>query len=202
MQFQEQWSKFFVILSTINNYVFDCQYNKIKIKFVALINDCYRYSLDERSKLAFSMEYFVQCYKRVLVRRDHLTLNGNRDDLVGIFGIFLCNYVNLDFESVLLMHYKFNSVIKLPFTEIEPKIENENLIKLFQSYCLDTNNKNKETNLKKELDSFVLSKEYTYGSTKEKMTDIINEAFKYLLNIGVNNTLSNKKKPHNNVRLN
>lgn len=166
-----------------------------------MINDCYKYDLDDRSKLAFSLEYFVQCYKRVLVRRDHPTLNGNKEDLVGIFGIFLCNYVNLDFDKVLLLHYKFNSVIKLPFTETEPKVENKSLINLFQSFCLDTNNKSKEAKLKSELDSYVLGKDYNYGSTKDKMKEIISEAFKHLLNVGITNNDTKKIKPKNNVRI-
>lgn len=80
-------------------------------------------------------------------------------------------------------------------------MENKSLISLFQSFCLDTNNKSKEAKLKSELDSYVLGKDYNYGSTKDKMKEIISEAFKHLLNVGITNNDPKKIKPKNNVRI-
>lgn len=90
----------------------------LNVKYVALLPDCQPFVISERKSVPFSLSYFIQCYVRIKHRRDHPTLNGNNPNLISILVMFMNNFTNFDVgEQNLMMHYKFNKVIKLPFVD-------------------------------------------------------------------------------------
>lgn len=194
MLFLDLWSKYYNIIyykiliifyyffSTINNHIFDCEYSsKLQVKYVAVVNDSEEHKVDSKTSIAFSLEYFIQSYMRVYARRDHPTLNGDKPDLMSIFGIFLSNFVNIKFNEVLLLHYKFHSILKLPFTNSSPKCENKELIECFNEYALDTKHSGKCTKLQKVINNCISKKEFKYEPTFSQMNLIVEAAFKNLL---------------------
>ena len=94
------------------------------IKIVALVPDCkYFFKLNEYHTYPFSLSYFIQCYMRVKLRRNHETLNGDQD-IMNIMGMFFNSFINIQFDSnTLLGNYQFSNVIKLPFTDEIPESE-------------------------------------------------------------------------------
>lgn len=95
---------------------------KLDLQFVALIPDCrndFEFMKNKTlSHIPFSLPYFIQCYLRVKHRMDHPTLNGDVKDLIGIFGIFIQNFINLKLnEDSIIMYQKLDKAIKLPFTD-------------------------------------------------------------------------------------
>ena len=163
-------------MDTINNHINSYYDEDISIKYIAMVADGTPFKLSEKTILSFSLEYFLQCYQRVRVRRDHPTLNGNKSDLMSIFGLFLSNFVNLEFGEGLLRHYKFSSVLKLPFTSETPKVVDNELKRLFTDYCFDTNSQSKAGVLQKAVDELVLSKKFNYDATYDKMVQITENA--------------------------
>ena len=103
---------------------------KLDLQFVALIPDCinnFEFGGKSKSFIPFSISYFIQCYLRVKHRYDHPTLNGDTKNLINIFGIFISNFINVSLkENNIIMFYKLNRAIKLPFTD---EIEDEGLPK-------------------------------------------------------------------------
>jgi hypothetical protein len=106
-------------LLIVNENVFNSN-----LKIVALVPDCKdKFKLNENMKYPFSLSYFIQCYMRVKNRRDHETLNGDQK-IIHIMGMFFNNFINMSFDSELLLgSYQFSNVIKLPFTEEFPESE-------------------------------------------------------------------------------
>ena len=103
---------------------------KLDLQYVALIPDCIKYfefGENSTSFIPFSISYFIQCYLRVKHRFDHPTLNGDTQNLINIFGIFISNFINVSLtENNIIMFQKLNRAIKLPFTD---EIEEEALPK-------------------------------------------------------------------------
>jgi hypothetical protein len=93
--------------------------DKVDVKFVALLPDCLNtINLSPTKTISFSLAYFIQCYVRIKHRRNHPTLNGDKQDLICILAMFINNFVNFSLtEQNLMLHYQFNKAIKLPFTE-------------------------------------------------------------------------------------
>lgn len=127
----------------------------------------------------FSIELLVQCFKRVRLRKEHENLNGDNPELLSIFGTFYNNFINVKLDESLFMRYKFDKIIKLPFTKETPKVENKELVDLFKAFIRDTGNRE----LKKQLDSLLnkllseKSKEFSYEDTHEDIRKIATKAF-------------------------
>lgn len=185
-------------MDSINSYVTDYNLNKdydengdkkdeiapkLVVKHVAVFNDSEIYALSSKSSLPFTIEYFYQCYQRVYKRRDHETLNGDSPNLINIFGIFLSNFVDLQLGENLLIHYKFDSILKLPFTMKEPKIEDKALISAFTSYCLDLKNKDKEKNLKTLINDCINKQSIHFNDTYDQLNSIADATLIKLLEI-------------------
>jgi hypothetical protein len=92
--------------------------NDLSIKYVALLPDCGSFKISDKKLLPFSLSYFIQCYVRIRNRFNHQTLNGDNKNLICILGLFMGNFINFSLnEQNLILHYKFDKIIKLPFTE-------------------------------------------------------------------------------------
>lgn len=135
----------------------------MKVIICAITNDCNPHIFDMNENfLPFSLGYFTQCYKRISQdRKDHPTLNSTSKNLLNVFGIFVSNFYNIDFNSLKEEH-EFDLILKLPFVKKEFEVKNENLIKSFNNYCFDINNDENSKLLQYNLDSYLASKEYTY----------------------------------------
>ena len=150
---------------------------KLDLQFVALIPDCineFRFGDNFNSFIPFSLSYFIQCYLRVKHRNDHPTLNGNTQNLINIFGIFISNFINVSLkENNIIMLQKLNRAIKLPFTdEIEEEGLPEDLVdaarKFFEELIKNKNNK-EPTELSRKFENLInsyYSKAEDFYSTK------------------------------------
>ena len=158
-------------------------YEVLKTKFVALISDSNQCPLLGKSYLPYSLEYFYQCYDRVYKRRDHETLNGDNADLISIFGTFISNFIDFEFGDNLLLHYKFDNILKLPFTQNTPVIVNDELQRVFSNYVLDMRTKTKEINLKNMINKLVEKNTYNYPDTYNELNTITEVTIVNLLEI-------------------
>lgn len=139
--------------------------------------------LINQSILPFSLEYLYQCYERVYNRRDHETLNGDNPDLISIFGMFISNFIDFHFGDDLLVFYKFDNILKLPFTQTHPIINDKALIADYSNYILDSKSKQKERLFQDRINNLVKSKAYLYNDTYHDLQMIAKNTLLSLLDI-------------------
>ena len=169
---------------------------KLDLQFVALIPDCineFRFGDNFNSFIPFSLSYFIQCYLRVKHRNDHPTLNGNTQNLINIFGIFISNFINVSLkENNIIMLQKLNRAIKLPFTdEIEEEGLPEDLVdaarKFFEELIKNKNNK-EPTELSRKFENLInsyYSKAEDFYSTKNLVKSTTEPIIGNLYNIKI-----------------
>lgn len=164
--------------------------------------DSQPFELSSTSKVPFSLEYFYQCYERVYKRRNHETLNGNNPDLIGIFGIFIANFVNVKFDNTLISLFKFDSVFKLPFTDNSNHIASPEIIEAFKKFTLNTTSKNYQIALRDLLNEAIEARQLQFNETFNELSKIGESALLQMIEVKETKVIAETKEigPDPNVR--
>jgi hypothetical protein len=159
--------------------------NDVNIKYVALLPDCGSFKISDKKVIPFSLSYFIQCYVRIRNRFNHQTLNGDNKSLICILGLFMGNFINFSLnEQNLLLHYKFDKIIKLPFTEeFDDKIPSD-LVKAAREFFDTLSNQLPPLDKKATTLENLINKYYPKVDSFKSTKDIVKEtAYPILKNL-------------------